>query len=152
MTATIGSPAPGFTLRDQHRNDTSLSDYAGNKALVMFIPFALSGVCTGEICEVRDNLGDLTDLDAAVAVITCDSLHANRTWAEKEGLEFRILSDFWPHGQTTKAYGVFNEALGCPNRATFVLDRAGVIQEIVATDSLGTPRDFEKYRDALAAI
>jgi peroxiredoxin len=152
MSAVVGSRAPEFTLRDQARAEISLGDYAGNKTLVVFIPFALSGTCTGEMCEIRDNLSQLAELDANVVVLTCDSEHANRTWAEKEGLEFRILSDFWPHGETTKAYGVFNEDRGCPNRATFVLDGDGIIRDIIATDSLGTPRDFARYTEALSAI
>lgn len=152
MAAEIGAPAPAFTLRDQQKNEVSLADFAGKKTLVVFIPFPFTGTCEGELCEIRDNLSELQSADAEVVVITCDTLHANRMWSELQGFDFKILSDFWPHGEVTKAYGCFNEATGSANRSTYVLDEDGVVTEIIATDSLGVAREFPAYTKALAKI
>ncbi len=152
MTAEIGSPAPQFTLRDQDRNEVSLADFRGRKTLVVFIPFPFSRICQSELCAVRDNLHSLNSADANVVVIACDTIFVHKKWAEIEGFEFPILSDFWPHGATASAYGVFNEDLGVAKRSTFVLDEDGVVRSVVATDSLGQAREFTDYPQALASI
>ena len=84
--------------------------------------------------------------------ISCDSRHSQRVWAEEQGFTFPVLSDFWPHGAVAKEYGVFNEALGCANRATFVLDKDGVVSSTFASPDLGTPRAKAEYEDALAKV
>ncbi|HEV3225849.1 MAG TPA: redoxin domain-containing protein, partial [Acidimicrobiales bacterium] len=87
-----------------------------------------------------------------VVAVTCDTRHAHRVWAEQQGYQFPLLSDFWPHGDVARAYGVFNDALGCANRATFVIDKSGTVVETFASPDLATPRDARSYRDALAKI
>ena len=89
---------------------------------------------------------------AQVVAISCDSRHSQRIWAEQQGFTFPVLSDFWPHGEVAKAYGVFNEALGCANRATFVLDKDGVVTSTFSSPDLGTPRAKAEYEDALAKV
>jgi peroxiredoxin len=83
-------------------------------------------------------------------VITCDSVASNRRWAEDQGFTFPILSDHWPHGETARAYGCFNETLGVAMRSTYVLDLEGIVTEIVATDRLDQPRDWAEYERALS--
>lgn len=151
MPAEIGQQAPPFSLPDQARKPVTLESLAGDKSLIVFIPFPFSSICGAELCAIRDNLASLNDLDAHVVVITCDTHHANRRWSEENGFDFTVLSDFWPHGEATKAYGVFNDLVGAANRATFVLDSDLVVSAVVATDSLGTPREFDEYLTALAA-
>ncbi len=152
MAAQVGSKAPDFTLMDQNRNPVSLGDLAGHKALIVFIPFPFTGVCTGELCEIRDHLDELSQADGKVVVITCDTIFSNKAWATQEGFEFPILSDFWPHGAVTQAYGCFNDELGCAMRTTYVLDADGIVREIVATDQLSEARPFEAYPAALGKI
>ena len=152
MPLNVGDPAPDFTLFSHLREQISLGDLAGSKSLVVFIPFPFTGTCEGELCLIRDRLAELNDLEANVVVITCDTVPSNAKWAGDNGFEFPILSDYWPHGEVSKAYGTFNEKLGVANRSTFVLDGAGVVREVVSTDSLGTAREFEAYVEALAAI
>jgi peroxiredoxin len=84
-----------------------------------------------------------------VLAVSCDSVHAQRRWAEEEGFGFPVLSDFWPHGEVAKAYGVFNEALGCANRHTFVIDKDGAVVATFASADLRTPRQKAEYRAAL---
>ena len=152
MPAQVGQPAPDFTLVDQTRTPISLADLRGRKTLLVFFPFAFSGVCQGELCTIRDNLHGLEAADANVVAISCDPHHANRAWTEQEGFGFKILSDFWPHGAVSQAYGCFNDQVGCAMRATYVLDEEGIVRAIVSTESLGQPREFDSYQEALAAL
>ena len=152
MTVAIGQPAPHFELPDQDRNPVSLDSLKGKKSLVVFIPFPFTGNCEAELCTIRDQRARLNDLDANVVAISCDTLFANKEWSDKNGFGFPVLSDYWPHGETAKAYGAFNEAVGAANRWTFVLDADGVIRDIVNTDSLGVTREFEAMAEALERI
>lgn len=153
MTAEIGTAAPAFTLKDGAGNDISLSDYAGKTAVALvFYPFTFTGVCEGELCQLRDDYSDFEKAGVQVIAVSCDSRHAQRVWAEKQGYTFPVLSDFWPHGAVAQHYGVFNDALGCAVRATFLIDRHGVIVDEFRTDSLGTAREAARYREAFAKL
>ncbi len=152
MTLAIGTAAPDFTLYDQSREQVSLSDLAGSNALVVFIPFPFTGHCDNEGCQLRDGLADLAKLDAKVVVITTHAVPTNAKWATENGFEFPVLSDFWPHGDVVQAYGAFNEAVGSANRVSYVLDAEGTVRDVIATESLGTPREYELYGEALAAL
>ncbi|WP_300462589.1 redoxin domain-containing protein, partial [uncultured Nocardioides sp.] len=104
----IGDPAPDFTLRDQFGQDVSLSSYRGTKAVaILFYPYAFSGVCTGEMAGIRDRLADFMTFDTEVLAISCDPMFALRAFADADGLNFPLLSDFWPHGEVSRAYDVF---------------------------------------------
>ncbi|MEA3503168.1 MAG: redoxin domain-containing protein, partial [Actinomycetota bacterium] len=98
MSATVGSPAPSFTLTDQDRNTVTLDDLKGTKTLIVFIPFPFTGICDDESCAIRDNLAALNDLDANVAVITCHAVPVTKKWSDENDFTFPVLSDFWPHG------------------------------------------------------
>ena len=87
MTATVGAPAPDFTLVDQDRNPVSLSDFAGHRTMVVFIPNPFTGVCEGEVCEIRDNIASLGSSDAKVVVITTHGMFTNKRWADELGIE-----------------------------------------------------------------
>lgn len=150
MSVEIGQRAPDFSLRDQNRQVRTLIDLAGANAMVIFIPWAFTRTCQAELCTLRDNLAGLEVRGARVLVITCDSVASNRRWAEDQGFTFPILSDHWPHGDTARAYGCFNETLGVAMRSTYVLDPEGMVTEIVATDRLDQPRDWAEYERALS--
>jgi peroxiredoxin len=153
MSVQAGDEAPDFTLKDQDGNDVTLSDFRGTRAVVIvFYPFTFTGVCKGELCEIRDDPSTFSTDDVQVLAISCDSRHAQKLWAEQEGFRFPVLSDFWPHGEVAKHYGVFNEDLGCANRATFVIDKAGKVVDTFASASLGTPRERAEYEAALAKV
>ena len=77
---------------------------------------------------------------------------AQKKWAEEQGLNFPLLSDFWPHGEVAKQYGVFNDALGCANRATFVIGKDGIVSSAFESGGLGTPRSKSEYEEALAKL
>lgn len=149
MSIAVGSAAPSFELLDQNRNAVSLESLKGRKTLVVFIPFPYTGICDGEACELRDRMTALNDFDVNVIVITAHALPVTMKWASENGFEFPVLSDYWPHGTTAQAYDVFNADRGVANRASFLLDENGVVTEVIETDSLGTPREFEAYAAAL---
>lgn len=150
MSPSIGSPAPEFTLFDTEGAPFSLSQARGRKALLVFIPFPWTGLCDAEACTLRDHFADLNALDAQVVIVNCYPRPANKKWAAENGFAFPVLSDFWPHGEVARLYGVFNEEKGCANRATFVLDADGVVREIVASGALGTTREYAAYTEALS--
>ncbi len=153
MTAVveIGSAAPDFTLRNQHGEEISLSGLRGRNVVVVFYPFAFSGICTGELCEIRDNLDVFTTSDAEVLAISCDPMFSLRAWADQDGYDFHLLSDFWPHGDVARAYGIFQEGPGAAARGTYVIDREGIVRWKVE-NGLGEARDLQAYREALAAL
>jgi peroxiredoxin len=129
MTVQIGQQAPDLELRDQHGATVALSSYRGSKAVVlMFYPFAFSGVCTGELCAVRDSLPTFESDEVQLLAVSCDPVFALRAFADRDGLTFPLLSDFWPHGEVAQRYGVFNADRGCAERATFIVDRDGVLR------------------------
>jgi peroxiredoxin len=150
----LGVPAPGFSLTDQHGQQVGLPELLGGgarAALLVFYPFAFSGTCTGELREIRDDLGAFADDDVQVAGISCDPKHALRAWGDAEGYRFPLLSDFWPHGDVARRYGVFLPALGFATRGSFLVDRHGVLRWAVVQGP-GQARDPQAYRDALAAL
>jgi peroxiredoxin len=152
MAAEVGRPAPDFTMVNHKREMVSLSDLKGKKTLIVFYPFAFSGVCEGELCTIRDNLHTFEAADANVVAVSCDPFHAIRVWSEQENFGFTLLSDFWPHGEVARAYGCFNEKAGCAMRATYVLDEEGIVRAIISTEELGQPREFDSYQEALASL
>ena len=147
----IGGPAPDFTLRDQFGQDVRLSDFRGRKAVVlMFFPFAFTGVCTGELSGVRDRLDEFLTFDTEVLALSCDPMHALRAWADSDGLNFPLLSDFWPHGEVARAYGVFDERHGSARRSSYVVDREGAVTWSVHHDP-ASARDLDEHLRRLRA-
>ena len=152
MTLQIGDAAPDFELKDQNGNKVQLSSFKGNKnVVVLFIPFSFTGTCTGELCAIRDDLAAFQNDNVQVLAISCDSMHTQRIFAEQEGYTFPVLADFWPHGAAAKAYGIFNEDLGCAMRGTFIIDKEGIIRWTVV-NGLGDARNNGDYKTAIAAL
>lgn len=152
MTLEIGRAAPDFTLKSQHGEDVTLSRLHDGKAVVvMFYPFAFSGICTGELCSVRDRLPDLSNDRVEVVAVSCDPVYALRVFSERDDLTFPLLSDFWPHGAVASAYGVFDAQRGCALRGTFIIDPGGVLRWKVE-NGLPDARDLGEYLRALEAI
>jgi peroxiredoxin len=148
----VGAEAPDFTLRDQFGQDVTLSAYRGRKAVVLvFYPYAFSGVCTGEMAGIRDRLADFLTFDSEVLAISCDARHALRAFADADGLNFPLLSDFWPHGEVTRAYEVLDENTGSPRRSSYVVDREGVIRWAVH-NAPSEARDMGEHLRQLRAV
>jgi len=149
---SLGGPAPDFTLRDQFGQDVTLSSYRGTKAFaVLFFPNAFSGVCTGELAAVRDRLDQFLTFDTEVLAISCDSVYSLRAYADREGLNFPLLSDFWPHGEVTRAYGVLDERKGSPLRSSYVVDQEGTLRWSVHNAN-PEERDLDEHLRQLRAV
>ncbi|MEV5231794.1 peroxiredoxin [Streptomyces pseudogriseolus] len=152
MTIPVGAQAPDFELKDNHGAPVRLSDFRGHRNVVLlFYPFAFTGVCTGELSEIRDRLEQFAERDAEVLAVSNDSIHTLRVFGEQEDLPFPLLSDFWPHGNVSRAYGVFDEDKGCAVRGTFVIDRQGVVRATV-TSAMADARDAGEYLVALDTL
>lgn len=152
MALENDTQAPDFDLANQFGEHIRLSDFHGTKPVALvFFPLAFSSTCTGELCELRDNLSLFQSNGVELIGISVDSKASLRAWAEQERYEFTLLADFWPHGAVAKEYGVFLEDRGFANRATFVIDAQGVIRASFIT-APGEARSIDEYRAALDQV
>ena len=151
MPVGLGAVAPDFDLSDQHGQRRRLSALRGRNVLLMFFPLAFSGLCAGELCELRDDLASFVNEHTATLAVSVDSPYAVRVFAEQEGYTFPLLSDFWPHGEVAGRYGVFNSERGFANRASFIIDAEGIVRYALVNGP-GEPRDADEYRRVLAGL
>jgi peroxiredoxin (alkyl hydroperoxide reductase subunit C) len=152
MAPEVGTEAPDFTLKDQNNQDVTLSSFRGSRnVLVVFYPFAFSGTCTGELCAVRDDISSFQNEDVQVLGVSVDHVYALKAWANQESYQFPLLSDFWPHGEVAKTYGVFNADRGMAVRGTFLVDRDGIVR-FAEVNAPGEPRDQDAWKKALASV
>ena len=152
MIISVGELAPDFTLSNQHGEEVSLASYRGKSAVVLvFYPLSFSGTCTGELCELRDNIELFKSAGVELMGISVDSKFTQAKFAEVEKYDFQLLADFWPHGKVTSDYGVFLEERGHGTRGTFLINKDG---EVVAKfiTSPGEPRDLAAYKKALELL
>ncbi|CAN5586097.1 peroxiredoxin AhpE [soil metagenome] len=149
---TSGSPAPDFSLKDQNGRPVTLSAFRGEKnVLLVFFPLAFTGICQGELDEIRDNLPGYENDSTATLAISVGPSPTHKIWATQSGFTFPVLADFWPHGAVAQAYGVFNDVAGVANRGTFVIDRSGIIV-FAEQKQPGEARDQGLWVEALAAV
>ena len=152
MAVEVGDEAPDFELKDQHGTPVRLSQFRGAKNVVLvFYPLAFSGVCTGELCAMRDEFPEVSRDDVELLTVSVDSMFAHRAWADAEHFEFGLLSDFWPHGQVAAKYGVFDAEKGLAIRGTFVVDKGGIVRWKVV-NPIPQARDIADYQKALASL
>jgi mycoredoxin-dependent peroxiredoxin len=152
MALEVGQEAADFALKDEHGQLVRLSHFRGEKNVaIVFYPFAFSRICTGELCEIRDNLSVFESDNVQVLAISVDSVFTLRAWSEVEKYPFPLLSDFWPHGAVAEQYGVLNETTGSAVRGTFLVDTEGVLRWSLV-NGIGAARPLAAYREALAAL
>ena len=129
MAVEVGDQAPDFELNDQHGTPVRLSSFRGVKNVVLvFYPLAFSGVCSSELCSMRDEFPEVNRDDVELLTVSVDSTFTHRAWADAEHFEFGLLSDFWPHGGVAEAFGVFDADRGIATRGTFIIDTEGVVR------------------------
>ena len=152
MTLIIGDHAPDFELINQFGETVKLSDFRGKKPVVLvFYPMSFTGICTGELCELRDNFAQFENQNVELLAVSIDSKFVQKKFADQEGYKFNVLADFWPHGAVAKAYGVFLEETGFANRATFVINTDGVVTAKFVT-APGQARSLADYQKAIAEL
>jgi peroxiredoxin len=148
----VGETAPDFTLRDQHGQEQSLkARHGARNVLLVFYPYAFTGVCTGEMHALSDAAGRWAELGTDVLAVSCDPIPSLRVFSDRERLELSLLSDFWPHGEVSTAYGAFNTEIGAAGRSSFVIDRQGVVRWTVSND-IPDARDLDAYVQALQEL
>jgi peroxiredoxin len=153
MAIGPGDTAPAFDVKNQDKEVVSLSSLLEDSAVALvFYPFTFSGLCEGELCTLRDDKSQFAAAGVQVVAMSCDSPFAQKKWSEEQDFHFPVLADNWPHGAVAQAYGVFNEAAGCANRATFLIGQDATVVDTFATDSLGTPRERARYDEAVAKL
>ncbi|MGH3881925.1 MAG: peroxiredoxin [Pseudonocardiaceae bacterium] len=150
MSLEVGDQAPDFALEDQNGQERTLWEFRGEcNVLVVFYPLAFSGICTGELDQLRRDLAEFADVQ--VLAISVDSVFALKAWSDQQGYDFPLLSDFWPHGKVAQDYGVFNDEEGLANRGTFLVDLDGVIR-FAEMKQPGEARDLVVWKHALATL
>ncbi|MEQ3553952.1 peroxiredoxin [Pseudonocardia nematodicida] len=153
MSVVVGALAPGFSLPDSDRRPVSLDAVlgSGRSALIVFYPFAFSGICSGELTAVQESLSSFQNDRTQVVAISCDPTFSLAAWASSSGYGFPLLSDFWPHGAVASSYGVFNPDKGMALRGTFLVQPDGIVS-FAEVNEPGEPRDQDGWRRALAAV
>jgi peroxiredoxin len=152
MSVSVGDQAPDFSLVNQYGEEVALSSFRGLKPVVLvFFPFAFSGICSGELSELRDNVSMFDAPNVELLAISIDSKFVQAKFAGQEGYKFNVLADFWPHGKVAREYGVFLDGSGHATRGTFVIDLSGdVIAKFVVP--VGQARKLSDYEKALQLL
>lgn len=145
-SVTVGQEAPDFTLRSENLENITLSALRGKPVVLVFYPLDFSGLCTAEMCSIRDNYSGFQEKGAQVFGISRDSAFTHKAFKEKEGLTHSLLADM--KGDVAKLYGVWNEAAGVAERATVIVDKDGFVT-YVRHNGLGEARD---QKEAIAAL
>jgi peroxiredoxin len=155
MQLSKGQSAPDFSLFNSEKAKVSLNDYKGKNLVILFFPLAFTGVCTTELCSVRDNMNIYTGLNADVVGISVDSLFTLGKFKEDNGLNFPLLSDF--NKEISQAYGAFYDEFvldmkGVSRRAAFVVDGQGIIQYAEVLESAGDLPNFDAIKETLTSL
>jgi mycoredoxin-dependent peroxiredoxin len=152
MAVEVGHEAPDFELPNQHRQLVRLARFRGQKNIVLvFYPLAFTPICTGEICAIRDEGAGLDNDSVQVLAVSCDPASALKVFAKQQAVTYHLLSDFWPHGAVARAYGAFLDDKGIATRATYIIDRSGIVRWAMINPP-GEARDPADYEMALQAI
>ena len=148
MSLAIGSKAPDFTLYDSDKNKVSLSDFKGNKnILLLFFPLAFTGTCTDELCAVRDDISRYADANAQVLGISVDSVFTLAKYKEEQSYNFPLLSDF--NKEVSKTYQTIYESFtpmnmqGVGKRSAFIIDKDGIVKYAEVLESAGDLPNFK---------
>jgi len=156
MSIQAGAIAPQFSLFDTDKNKVSLADQKGKNVVVLFFPLAFTGVCTTELCNVRDNISLYNDTNAVVFGVSVDSLFSLGKFREEQNLNFQLLSDF--NKEAATAYGVLYETFpafemqGVSKRAAFVIDKEGVVRYAEVCPTPGDLPNFEAIQQTLNSL
>ncbi len=156
MALSVGAQAPEFTLYDTDRNLRSLAEFKGKKVVLALYPGAFTGVCTKEMCSIRDTLANLSSLNAQVVGISVDSPFANKGFAGQNNLSFPLLSDFTRAvaKQYAEVYEDFGGVRGyiAAKRAVYILDGEGVVKYVWVTENPGVEPNYAEIRSVLESI
>jgi peroxiredoxin len=136
MAVEQGQQAPDFDLAVSGQERVSLAEFRGEKkVLLVFHPFAFTGICESEAGALHHSIERYRDADVEVVFVSCDPWPARQAWKAQLGADYTFASDFWPHGAAAKAYGVFNEQAGAALRGSFLIEEDGVVRWTQVNDA-----------------
>ncbi|MBL7766340.1 MAG: redoxin domain-containing protein [Chitinophagaceae bacterium] len=155
MAIQIGQKTPDFTLFNTEKNKVSISDYQGKNVVLLFFPLAFTGVCTNELCDVRDHMHIYNSLNAEIIGISVDSLFVLGKFKSENNLDFTLLSDF--NKVTSRDYDCLYDTfsydmLGVSKRSAFVIDREGIVQYAEVLEKAGDLPDFTAIQECLKQL
>ena len=157
MALQIGDTAPDFTLFDSDKNPVTLSGYQNEKnVLLLFFPLAFTGVCTKELCGVRDDIARYSNANAQVLGISVDSFATLAKFKEEQGYSFPLLSDF--NKEVSEQYGCLYSSFtpmdlhGVSKRSAFIIDKKGIVQYAEVLESAGDLPDFNTINERLSLL
>lgn len=155
MAVQVGDKAPGFTLYSSEKKEVSLEDFQGQNVVLLFFPLAFTGVCTTELCSIRDNIGDYEKLDAQILAISVDSLFTLGKFKEEQSYNFPLLSDF--NKEVARSYNALYEEFvlgmqGVAKRSAFVIDKEGDIRYAEVLESAGDIPNFNAVKETLSGL
>ncbi len=128
MTVQAGEKAKEFALDDQNEKEIHISDFRGKKVLLSFHPLAWTAVCAEQMKSLEKNRTRFEKLDTVALGLSVDTVPSKKAWAKEIGIKnTRLLSDFWPHGEVAKLYGIFREKDGVSERANIIVDENGKV-------------------------
>ncbi len=155
MSLKIGDKAPAFKLVDSDKKEVSLSDFSGKNLIVHFFPAAFTGVCTTQLCTVRDAISLYHNDSCEVVAISVDLPFTLGKFKELQNLNFTLLSDF--NKEASRAYGAIYEdwilgLKGVSKRSAFVIDKEGMIQYAEVLENAGELPNFEAINQTLLKL
>ena len=155
MSIQVGQQAPEFSLYNTEKNKVSLSDLKGKNVLLLFFPQAFTGVCTKELCSVRDDINRYNHANAVVLGISVDSVHSLIRFRDEQNLNFQLLSDF--NKEASRAYHAIYEnwildMKGVSKRSAFIIDKEGKIAYAEVLESPGDLPNFEAINQTLEGL
>ena len=155
MAIQLGQEAPDFKLYNTDKNAVSLHDFNGKNVLLLFFPLAYTGVCTNELCSVRDGLAQYSQLNAEVLGISVDSLFVLDRFKEDNNLNFTLLSDF--NKEVATMYDCLYDTFvfdmkGVAKRSAFIIDKEGMVQYAEVLESAGDLPDFDAINPTLQKL
>ncbi len=155
MTLTIGQSAPEFTLFNDQKKEVSLDSFRGKNVVLLFVPQAFTGVCTAELCQMRDSLHDYNNMNAEILAVSVDSVFTLEKWKKDEGFNFNLLSDF--NKDVSRAYGsIYEEWIfgmkGVSKRSAFVIDKDGIIRYAEVLENPGEMPNLQAVKDTVASL
>ncbi len=155
MHITIGQQAPDFSLYNSDKQKVTLSSYKGKNVLILFFPFAFTGVCTAELCSVRDNYSSYSSLNAEVIGISVDSPYTLKKFKDEQQYNFTLLSDF--NKTVSTLFGCLYETFGpelhgVSKRSAFIIDKTGVVRYAEVLENASDQPDFAKIKATLESI
>lgn len=155
MSVQVGSSAPDFKLFSSEKKEVSLSDYQGKNVVLLFFPQAFTGVCTEELCSMRDNIGEYEKLDAQILAVSVDSPFTLEKFKSEQQYNFPLLSDF--NKNVSEQYDSLHEEFafgmkGVSKRSAFVIDKEGVVRHAEILENPGKMPNFEAVKETLSSL